>query len=327
MSEVTYREAIGEAIAEEMSRDPDVCVLGEDIGAFGGAFQVTAGLQERFGPLRVLDTPITPSALIGAAVGAALMGLRPIVEMQYIDFVSCGFDQIVNMAAKLAWRTGGAMSASLVIRGPSGGGTRSGPWHSQSPEAWFLHVPGIKVVAPSTVYDAKGLLKAAVRDDDPVLFLEHKLLYRRLKEELPAEDYVVPLGQAATRRAGHQLTVLTYGAMVYHALTAADRLAAEHGVAAEVIDLRSLAPLDRATIATSVHKTNRVLIVHEDTRTGGVGAELAAFIAEELFDELDAPVVRVAAPDTPFPYAPTLEAAYLPNSEMVVAAARKLLTY
>ncbi len=327
MSEMTYREAIGEALAEEMSRDPDVCVLGEDIGAFGGAFQVTAGLQERFGPLRVLDTPITPSALIGAAVGAALMGLRPIVEMQYIDFVSCGFDQIVNMAAKLAWRTGGAMSASLVIRGPSGGGTRSGPWHSQSPEAWFLHVPGIKVVVPSTVYDAKGLLKAAVRDDDPVLFLEHKLLYRRLKEELPAEDYVVPLGQAATRRVGHQLTVLTYGAMVYHALTAADRLAAEHGVAAEVIDLRSLAPLDRAAIATSVHKTNRVLLGHEDTRTGGVGAELAAFIAEELFDELDAPVVRVAAPDTPFPYAPTLEAAYLPNSEMVVAAARKLLTY
>ncbi len=276
MSEMTYREAIGEALAEEMSRDPDVCVLGEDIGAFGGAFQVTAGLQERFGPLRVLDTPITPSALIGAAVGAALMGLRPIVEMQYIDFVSCGFDQIVNMAAKLAWRTGGAMSAALVIRGPSGGGTRSGPWHSQSPEAW---------------------------------------------------DYVVPLGQAATCRVGHQLTVLTYGAMVYHALTAADRLAAEHGVAAEVIDLRSLAPLDRAAIATSVHKTNRVLIVHEDTRTGGVGAELAAFIAEELFDELDAPVVRVAAPDTPFPYAPTLEAAYLPNSEMVVAAARKLLTY
>jgi pyruvate/2-oxoglutarate/acetoin dehydrogenase E1 component len=327
MSTVTYLEAIGQAIAEEMARDPDVFVLGEDVGAFGGAFKVTAGLQERFGRLRVLDTPISTSAIVGAAVGAALMGMRPIAEMQFMDFIACGFDQVVNMAAKLSWRTAGAMPASLVIRGPSGGGTHSGPWHSQSPEAWFVHVPGLKVVVPSTPYDAKGLLKAAIRDDDPVLYLEQKLLYRRLKDELPEEEYVVPLGKAAVRREGRDLTILTYGAMVYQALGAAERLAKEDGAQAEVVDLRSLAPLDRDAIAASVSKTNRVVLLHEASRTGGVGAELAAIIAEELFDQLDGPVIRVAAPDAPFPYAPALEAAYLPNADRALAAARKLLAY
>lgn len=327
MSTVTYLEAIGQAIDEEMARDPDVFVLGEDIGAFGGAFKVTAGLQERYGALRVLDTPITPSGILGAAVGAALMGMRPIAEMQYMDFITCGFDQVANMAAKLAWRTAGAMPASLVIRGPSGGGTRSGPWHSQSPEAWFFHVPGLKIVTPSTVYDAKGLLKAAIRDDDPVLFMEPKVLYRRLKDELPDEDYVVPLGKAAVRRPGRDLTILTYGAMVYQALAAADRLASEGGAEAEVVDLRSLAPLDHQAIAASVSKTNRVVIVHEDVKTGGVGAELAANIGETLFEHLDGPVLRVAAPDAPFPYAPALEAAYLPDAERILAALGKLLAY
>jgi pyruvate/2-oxoglutarate/acetoin dehydrogenase E1 component len=327
MGALTYLEAIHQAIAEEMDRDPGVFALGEDVGAFGGAFQATAGLQERYGPLRVLDTPLSASAIVGAAVGAALMGLRPIAEMQFIDFTTCAFDQIVSMAATLSWRTAGAMPASLVIRGPSGGGTHSGPWHSRSPEAWFCHVPGLKVVVPSTVRDAKGLLKAAIRDDDPVLFLEQKLLYRRLNEEIPEEDEVVPLGRAAVRRQGRDLTILTYGAMVYHALAAADRLASEDGALAEVVDLRSLAPLDREALAATVRKTNRVLLLHEDNKTGGVGAELAAIIAEELFDQLDAPVVRVTAPDTPFPYAPVLEAEYLPDAGKVVTAARKLLAY
>jgi pyruvate/2-oxoglutarate/acetoin dehydrogenase E1 component len=327
MSAITYLEAIGQAIAEEMARDADVFVLGEDVGAFGGAFQATAGLRERFGALRVLDTPVSASAIVGAAVGAAMMGMRPIAEMQYMDFIACAFDQVVNMAAKLAWRTSGALPVPLVIRGPTGGGTHSGPWHSQSPEAWFLHVPGLKIVVPATVYDAKGLLKAAIRDDDPVLFLEQKALYRRLKDEVPAEDYVVPLGLAEVRRAGRELTILTYGAMVHQALAAAERLAHEDGAQVEVLDLRSLAPLDRSAIAASVRKTNRALLLHEAPRTGGVGAELAAFIAEDLFSDLDAPIVRVAAPDTPFPYAPALEAAYLPDVERVVVAARKLLTY
>ncbi len=327
MSAITYLEAISQAIAEEMARDSDVFVLGEDVGAFGGAFKVTAGLHERFGALRVLDTPVSASAIVGAAVGAAIMGMRPIAEMQYIDFIACAFDQVVNMAAKLTWRTAGALSVPLVIRGPTGGGTHSGPWHSQSPEAWFLHVPGLKIVVPATVYDAKGLLKAAIRDDDPVLYLEQKALYRRLKGEIPAEDYVVPLGQAEVCRSGRDLTILTYGAMVHQALAAAERLARDGGAQVEVVDLRSLAPLDHDAIAASVRKTNRVLLLHEAPRTGGVGAELAAIIAEDLFSDLDAPVVRVAAPDTPFPYAPALEAAYLPDVECVVVAARKLLTY
>lgn len=327
MAEITYLEAIHQALDEEMARDPDVVVLGEDVGAFGGAFKATEGLQARHGASRVLDTPLSTSAIVGAAIGAALMGMRPVVEMQFSDFIAGAFDQVVNMAAKLSWRTAGEMPASLVIRGPAGGGTRSGPWLSQSPEAWLAHVPGLKVVVPSTAYDAKGLLKAAIRDDDPVLFLEHKLLYRRLRGEVPADDYVVPLGRAAVRREGRDLTIITYGAMVYQALAAAEHLERESGKGAEVVDLRSLAPLDRNAIAASVRKTNRVLILHEDTRRGGIGGEVAALIAEDLFGHLDAPIVRVTGADTPFPYAPALETAYLPNAEQVLVAARRLLAY
>lgn len=327
MSAVTYLEAIGQAIREEMRRDEAVFLLGEDVGAYGGAFKVSAGLLEEFGPERVIDMPMSEAAIIGSAVGAALMGMRPIAEMQFIDFITCGFDQIINMATKMYWRVG--MPVPMVIRGPSGGGTKGGPFHSASPEAWFFHTPGIKVVVPSTTYDAKGLLKAAIRDNNPVLYLEHKLLYRMpgLREELPTEDYIVPLGKAIIRRDGEDMTMLTYGAMVYQCLQAAQTLADEDDLEAEVMDLRSLTPLDRETIQESVKRTNKVLIVHEDTLTGGIGAELAAILAEDLFEYLDGPITRVAAPDVPFPYAPLLEAAYLPNAEKILTAARKLAAY
>lgn len=327
MSAVTYLEAIGQAIREEMRRDEAVFLLGEDVGAYGGAFKVSAGLLKEFGPERVIDTPMAESAIIGSAVGAALMGMRPIAEMQFIDFITCGFDQIVNMASKMYWRVG--MPVPIVIRGPAGGGTKGGPFHSLSPEAWFFHTPGIKVVVPATAYDAKGMLKAAIRDNNPVLYLEHKLLYRmaELREELPNEDYVVPLGKAITRREGEDMTILTYGAMVHQCLKAAQTLEEEDDLEVEVIDLRSLAPLDRETIQESVKRTNKVLIVHEDTLTGGVGAELAAILAEDLFEYLDGPITRIAAPDVPFPYAPALEAAYLPNVEKILTAARKLAAY
>lgn len=327
MSAVTYLEAIGQAMREEMRRDEAVFLLGEDVGTYGGAFKVSAGLQREFGPERVIDTPMAENAIIGSAIGSALMGMRPIAEMQFIDFITCGFDQIVNMASKMYWRVG--MPVPMVIRGPSGGGTKGGPFHSTSPEAWFFHTPGIKVVVPATTYDAKGLLKAAIRDNNPVLFLEHKLLYRQpeLREELPEEDYIVPLGKGIRRRVGENLTILTYGAMVHQSLKAAETLQKEDGIEAEIIDLRSLVPLDRELIIESVKRTNKVLIVHEDTRSGGVGAELAAMLGEELFEYLDGPITRVAAPDVAFPYAPSLEAAYLPNAEKILTAARKLAKY
>ncbi len=327
MTAVTYLEAISQAIREEMRRDEAVFLLGEDVGTYGGAFKVSAGFQQEFGPERVIDTPMAEAAIIGSAVGAAIMGMRPIAEMQYIDFITCGFDQIVNMVSKFYWRSG--IPVPMVIRGPSGGGVKGGPFHSASPEAWFFHVPGIKVVVPSTTYDAKGLLKAAIRDNNPVLYLEHKLLYRQpeLREELPEEDYVVPLGKAITRRSGEDLTLLTYGAMVHTCLKAAQALSDEDHIETEVIDLRSLVPLDREAIMESVKRTNKVLIVHEDTLSGGIGAELAAILAEDLFEYLDGPIMRVAAPDTPFPYAPQLEEAFLPNKEKVLAAARKLAAY
>jgi pyruvate/2-oxoglutarate/acetoin dehydrogenase E1 component len=327
MSTVTYLEAIGQAIREEMLRDEAVFLLGEDVGTYGGAFKVSAGLLAEFGPERVIDTPMAEAAIIGSAVGAALMGMRPIAEMQFIDFITCGFDQIINMASKMYWRVG--MPVPMVIRGPSGGGTKGGPFHSSSPEVWFFHTPGIKVVVPSTTYDAKGMLKAAIRDNNPVLYLEHKLLYRlpELREELPTEDYIVPLGKAITRRDGEDMTMLTYGAMVYQCLKAAQTLEEEDDLEAEVIDLRSLSPLDRETILASVKRTNKVLIVHEDTLTGGIGAELSAILAEDLFEYLDGPITRVAAPDVAFPYAPPLEAAYLPNAEKILTAARKLAAY
>ncbi len=324
---VTYLEAIGQAIREEMLRDEAVFLLGEDVGSYGGAFKVSAGLLEEFGAERVIDTPMAEAAIIGSAVGAALMGMRPIAEMQFIDFIASGFDQIINMASKMYWRVG--MPVPMVIRGPSGGGTKGGPFHSTSPEAWFFHTPGIKVVVPATTYDAKGLLKAAVRDNNPVLYLEHKLLYRlpELREELPQEDYIVPLGKAIIRRDGEDMTILTYGAMVHQCLQVARTLEEEDDVEAEVMDLRSLSPLDRESIQESVKRTNKVLIVHEDTLTGGIGAELSAILAEDLFEYLDGPITRVAAPDVPFPYAPPLEAAYLPNAEKILTAARKLAAY
>jgi pyruvate/2-oxoglutarate/acetoin dehydrogenase E1 component len=324
---ITYLEAISEAIREEMLRDEAVFLLGEDVGTYGGAFKVSSGLLEEFGPERVIDTPMSEAAIIGSAVGAALMGMRPIAEMQFIDFITCGFDQIINMATKMYWRSG--MPVPMVIRGPSGGGVKGGPFHSASPEAWFFHTPGIKVVVPATAYDAKGLLKAAIRDNNPVLYLEHKLLYRmpELREELPAEDYIVPLGKAIIRREGEDMTILTYGAMVHQSLKAAQTLGEEDDLQVEVIDLRSLTPLDRAAIIESVKHTNKVLIVHEDTLTGGIGAELAALLAEDVFEYLDGPITRVAAPDTPFPYAPSLEDAFLPNAEKITTAARKLAAY
>src|SRR5579863_7979846 len=324
---VTYLEAISQAIREEMLRDEAVFLLGEDVGVYGGAFKVSAGLLEEFGPERVIDTPMAEAAIIGSAVGAALMGMRPIAEMQFIDFITCGFDQIINMASKMYWRVG--MPVPMVIRGPSGGGTKGGPFHSSSPEAWFFHTPGIKVVVPSTTYDAKGMLKAAIRDNNPVLYLEHKLLYRmpELREALPTEDYIVPLGKAISRRAGEDMTMLTYGAMVHQCLKAAQTLEQEDDLSVEVLDLRSLVPLDREAVMESVKRTNKVLIVHEDTLTGGIGAELSAILAEDLFEYLDGPITRVAAPDAPFPYAPPLEAAYLPDVDKILAAARKLAAY
>jgi 2-oxoisovalerate dehydrogenase E1 component beta subunit len=324
MAEVTYLEAIKQGMREEMQRDESVYILGEDVGVYGGAFKVTAGFLDEFGPLRVIDTPLSESAIVGAAVGSALMGQRPIAEMQFMDFIVCGFDQIVNMAAKLHYRN--RMAVPMVIRGPSGGGVHGGPFHSQNPEAWFVHTPGLKVVQPSNPIDAYGLIKAAVRDDDPVLYFEHKYLYRRLKDELPGGDFTVPIGKARIVQAGTDLTIYTYGWMVEQSQEAARQLQSE-GVSVEIVDLRTLLPLDRATILESIEKTSKAVIVHEDTRTLGVGAEVAAILAEEAFDLLDGPIVRVTAPDTPVPFSPPLEEAFLPNAAKIVAAARQLAAY
>ncbi|HEY1434874.1 MAG TPA: alpha-ketoacid dehydrogenase subunit beta [Thermoanaerobaculia bacterium] len=322
--QTTYVDAIREGIREEMLRDPSVFLIGEDIGVYGGAFKVTDGLIGEFGEERVIDTPIAETAIVGAAVGAAMMGMRPVAEMQFIDFISCAFDMITNFAAKSRYRTG--VGVPLVIRGPSGGGVHGGPFHSQNPEAYFAHTPGLKIVQPATAYDAKGLIKAAIRDDDPVLFFEHKFLYRRIKEELPTEDYVVPIGKAALRRTGRDLTIVTYGAMVWTALEAAKTLEAE-GIDAEVVDLRTLFPMDEQTVLESVAKTNKAILLHEATRTGGIGAEIAAVLAERCFEYLDGPLMRVTAPDTPVPYSPPLEEAFLPNAEKLCRAARALAAY
>jgi 2-oxoisovalerate dehydrogenase E1 component beta subunit len=324
--ELSYLEAIREALAEEMRRDPKVFVLGEDVGPYGGAFGVTQGLYDEFGEMRVIDTPISESAIIGASIGAALRGYRPVAEMQFADFISCGFDQIVNQAATLRYRYGGRAAVPIVVRAPSGGNVGGGLYHSQNPEAWFVHRPGLKVVAPSTAYDAKGLLKAAIRDDNPVIYFEHKYLYRRVKGPVPEGDEIVAIGQAATRREGDDITLLTYGAMVTPSLEAADRLATE-GVEVEVIDLRTLLPFDREAIFGSVEKTSRALIVHEDVKTLGIGAELSALLMEERFDHLDAPVLRVTSPDTHCPFSNALEAATLPNTDRITEALRKLAAY
>ncbi len=322
--ETTYLEAIRQGIWEEMERDPDVFLLGEDIGVYGGAFKVTAGMLERFGERRVIDMPISESAIVGAAIGAGLMGLRAIAEMQFADFISCAFDQVVNFAAKCRYRWGAAVP--IVIRAPSGGGFRGGPFHSQNPEAWFTHVPGLKMVTPATAYDAKGLIKSAIRDNDPVIFFEHKGLYRRIKEDLPAEEYTVPLGKARVYREGEDLSIITYGAMVYVARDAAEQLAQE-AISVEIIDLRTLIPLDEEAVLASVRKTSKAILLHEDVLTGGFGAEVAARIAEKAFEHLDGPVVRIASPDTPIPYSPPLEDAFLPGVAKVVEKARWLCSY
>ncbi len=324
--ELSYLEAIREALVEEMRRDPKVFVLGEDVGAYGGAFGVTQGLYDEFGEMRVIDTPISESAIVGISVGAALRGYRPVAEMQFADFLTCGFDQIVNQAATLRYRYGGRAAVPMVVRAPSGGNVGGGLYHSQNPEAWFVHRAGLKVVAPSTAYDAKGLLKAAIRDDNPVVYFEHKYLYRRAKGPVPEGDEIVPLGVAATRRDGTDVTLVTYGAMVLSSLEAADRLSKE-GVEVEVIDLRSLLPLDKDAVFRSVEKTNRVLIVHEDVKTLGIGAELSALIMEERFDRLDAPVQRLTYPDTHCPFSQVLEQACLPNADTITAALRRLAAH
>jgi 2-oxoisovalerate dehydrogenase E1 component beta subunit len=324
MAVITYLEAIRQALFEEMARDERVFLLGEDVGAYGGAFKVTEGLQERFGEQRVVDTPISEIAIVGSAIGASYMGMRPVVEIQFIDFIACAFDMLTNFAATSRYRNGAGVP--LVVRGPCGGGVGGGPFHSLNPESFFLNTPGLKMVEPATAYDAKGLLKAAIRDDDPVLYFEHKYLYRRIKDEVPEEDYIVPLGKAALKREGRDLSIITFGAMVHTALEAATKLAAD-GVEAEVLDLRSLAPLDRDAILETVSRTNRVLLLHEATLTGGIGGELAAIIGEEAFEYLDAPIMRVASADAPVPYSPPLEAAFLPNVDRVVAAAKRLVEY
>ncbi|HEY6442551.1 MAG TPA: alpha-ketoacid dehydrogenase subunit beta [Candidatus Acidoferrales bacterium] len=324
MPEITMLEAIRAALFEEMARDPAVVTLGEDVGVYGGAFKATEGLLAKFGPERVIDTPISETAIVGAACGMSYLGLRPVVEMQFIDFIACCFNQVTNFVAKSHYRWGAPVP--MVVRGPSGGGVHGGPFHSANPEMYFVHTPGLKVVYPSTAYDAKGLLKSAIRDNNPVLFFEHKFLYRRLKEELPSEEYTVPLGKAVVRREGNDLTILSYAAMMLPALDAAQQLSSE-GIEAEVIDLRTLLPLDRDAILTSLKKTNKLLIVHEDTRTGGIAGEIAAIVCESAFTDLDGPITRVTALDTPVPYSPPLEERFLPNAEKVAAAARELAKY
>ena len=324
MALTTYIDAIKEGMWEEMEKDERVFILGEDVGIYGGAFKVTKGMLDKFGPMRVIDTPISESAIVGAAIGAALVGMRPVAEMQFIDFISCAFDQIVNFAAKCRYRWGAGVP--IVVRGPSGGGVHGGPFHSQNPEAYFFNVPGLKIVCPSTAYDAKGLIKAAIRDPDPVLYFEHKYLYRRIKEDLPAEDFVVPIGKAILRREGEDLSIITYGAMVYKALEAAEALA-QMGIDVEVLDLRSILPLDEEAILTTAKKTSKVIVLHEATLTGGPGGEVVARIAEKAFEYLDGPIVRIAPPDTPVPYSPPLEEAFLPQTKDIVEKAKKLAAY
>ena len=322
--EITYLEAIRQALWEEMDRDERVFMLGEDIGVYGGAFKITKGFLDKFGPERVIDTPLSESAIVGAAIGAALMGMRPVVEMQFADFIACAFDQIVNMAAKHHYRIGEPVP--MVIRAPYGGGIHAGPYHSQCPEAWFFHVAGLKLVAPSTPRDAKGLLKAAIRDPNPVIYFEHKYLYRHLKGEVPEGDNIVPIGKADVKLQGSTMSVIAYGAMVQQSLEAAEKLMPE-GIDLEVVDLRTLQPLDMESILTSVKKTGRALVVHEAPKTGGIGGEIAARLAEEAFRFLDAPVVRVAAPHTPVPFSPVLEDTYLPNADKIALKARDLAEF
>jgi pyruvate/2-oxoglutarate/acetoin dehydrogenase E1 component len=322
MTEKTYLQAISDGLRQEMRRDKRVFVLGEDVGVYGGAFKVTLGFQEEFGPWRVIDAPLSETAILGGATGAAIMGMRPVAEMQFADFVSCAWDHLVTIAAKQRWRAG--TPVPIVLRLPSGGGFSGGPFHSQNPESSFAHIPGLKCVCPATPADAKGLLISAIEDPNPVLYFEHKHLYRRIKAEVPDERYTTPIGQARIAQEGDEITVVTRGAMVHTALEASAQL---DDLSVEIVDLRTILPWDREAVLASVRKTSKVLVLHEDTHTGGFGAEISATIAEEAFEDLDAPPKRITAPDTPVPFAPTLEAAFIPQVADVVAGLRELAAY
>jgi 2-oxoisovalerate dehydrogenase E1 component beta subunit len=325
MAERTYLQAISDGLREEMRRDERVFVIGEDVGVYGGAFKVTQGFQAEFGPWRVLDAPLAETAIVGACTGASMMGLRPVAEMQFADFISCAWDHLVTVAAKQHYRTGAALP--FVVRCPSGGGFSGGPFHSQNPESSFAHIPGLKLVCPATPEDAKGLLIEAIRDPNPVLYFEHKHLYRRIKGEVPETDYTTPFGKARVHRSGSDLTIVTWGAMVYTADEAATKAASKDGTSVEVLDLRSIIPWDREAVMASVERTSKLLVLHEDTRTAGFGAEIAATVAEEGFELLDAPVLRVTAPDTPVPFSPPLEKAFIPQVDDVVQAIERLAAY
>ena len=321
---MTYLQAISDGLRTEMRRDDRVFVIGEDVGVYGGAFKVTSGFQEEFGPWRVIDAPLAETAIMGGATGAAIMGMRPVAEMQFADFVSCAWDHLVTVAAKQRWRVG--TPVSIVLRLPSGGGFSGGPFHSQNPESSFAHIPGLKCVCPATPEDAKGLLISAIEDPNPVLYFEHKHLYRRIKTEVSEERFTTPIGKARTHKAGRDISVITWGAMVYTAEEAAQQLEND-GVSVEIIDLRTIMPWDKAAVLESARKTSKVIVLHEDTHTGGFGAEIAATIAEEAFEDLDGPVRRITAPDTPVPFSPPLEKAFIPQVEDVVKGLRELAEY
>jgi pyruvate/2-oxoglutarate/acetoin dehydrogenase E1 component len=325
MAEKTYLQAISDGLRQEMRRDKRVYVIGEDVGVYGGAFKVTQGFQEEFGPWRVIDAPLSETAIVGSCTGAAIMGMRPVAEMQFADFVSCAWDQLVTVAAKQRYRAGTAVP--FVVRCPSGGGFSGGPFHSQNPESSFAHIPGLKVVCPATPEDAKGLLVSAIEDPNPVLYFEHKHLYRRIKADVSDDRYLTPLGEARVHREGDDVTLVTWGAMVYTAAEAAEKLAAEDEISTEILDLRTIIPWDKKGVLASVEKTSKVIVLHEDTLTGGFGAEIAATIAEEAFEQLDAPVKRLAGPDTPVPFSPPLEKAFIPQVEDVADAIKEIAAY
>jgi pyruvate/2-oxoglutarate/acetoin dehydrogenase E1 component len=322
MAEKTYLQAISDGLRQEMRHDERVFVIGEDVGVYGGAFKVTQGFQEEFGHWRVIDAPLSETAILGGATGAAMMGMRPVAEMQFADFVSCGWDHLVTVAAKQHWRVG--VPVPITLRLPSGGGFSGGPFHSQNPESSFAHIPGLKCVCPSTPEDAKGLIISAIQDPNPVLFFEHKHLYRRIKGEVPDERYTTPIGVARIQQPGDDITIITWGAMVYTAEEAAAQL---DDLSVEIVDLRSVQPWDKEAVLASVRKTSKVIVLHEDTHTGGFGAEIAATIAEEAFEDLDAPPKRITAPDTPVPFSPELEAAFIPQVADVVAGLREVAEY
>jgi len=324
MAVKTYLEAIADALRTEMKRDESVFMIGEDIGTYGGAFKLTKGFLDEFGPKRVIDAPISEAAIIGAAIGASLNGMRPVAEMQFMDFVTCGFNQLVSVAGTTAYRWG--LGVPMVVRGPAGGGVGANPFHSRNSEAWFVQATGLKVVCPATPADAKGLLTASIRDNNPVIFFEHKGLYRKIKGEVPEGEYMIPLGKANVIVEGNDASIICYGSTVHMALEVAERMQKE-GISIEVVDIRTLVPFDEETVLRSVRKTNRVLITHEATLTGGFAGEIAARITEKAFDSLDAPIKRVAAFDSPTPFAPTLEKAMLPNADKIHAELLNLLSY